>query len=117
SMKGVIGELDVDVAEEQAASSEDDGDSVAEGPVDGGAGEGKLFVTSPATGKILVMGKDFKKIAELQTDGTPGGMTFSNGRLFIADQTKNRILIVNPEANKFDGQIDLLPGSSPRGVT
>lgn len=117
SMKGVIGELDIDVAEEQAASSEDDGDSVAESPAETSSTDGKIFVTSPATGKILILDKDFKKIAELQTDGTPGGMAVTNGRLFIADQTKNRVLIVNPEANKFDGQIDLQPGSSPKGVT
>lgn len=117
SMKCVIGELDIDVASEQAASSEDDGDSFAESPADVSSGDGKIFVTSPATGKILILDKDFKKVAELQTDGTPGGMTIANGRLFIADQTKNRVLIVNPVANKFDGQIDLPPGSSPRGVT
>ncbi|MBZ0187313.1 MAG: beta-propeller fold lactonase family protein [Candidatus Obscuribacterales bacterium] len=119
SLKSVIGDLDVEVVDKQADSEEDQDEfmnsSASETPVI--SINGNIFITSPATGKIIILDKDFNKLSELQTDGTPGGMAVCNDRLFIADQSKNRILIIDPATSKFDGQIDLLASSSPKGVT
>lgn len=77
---------------------------------------GMIAVTSPATGKISLIGDQMEKIAELPTDGTPGGMASVNGKIFVADQSKHRILIIDPIRKEFVGQIDLPPGSSPKGL-
>lgn len=77
---------------------------------------GLIAVTSPATGKISLMGDQLEKIAELPTDGTPGGMACANGKIFVADQSKHRILVIDPIRKEFVGQIDLPPGSSPKGL-
>jgi|AGTN01.2.fsa_nt_gi 40-residue YVTN family beta-propeller repeat len=77
---------------------------------------GLIAVTSPATGKISLMGDQMEKIAELPTDGTPGGMACANGKIFVADQSKHRILIIDPIRKEFIGQIDLPAGSSPKGL-
>lgn len=77
---------------------------------------GLIAVTSPATGKISLIGDQMEKIAELPTDGTPGGMACVNGKIFVADQSKHRILIIDPIRKEFVGQIDLPPGSSPKGL-
>lgn len=78
--------------------------------------EGVVAVTSPQTGKIALLSSSMNKLGELPTDGTPGGMATAGGKLFIADQTKNRILIVDPQKREFAGQIDFPPGSSPKDV-
>jgi YVTN family beta-propeller protein len=78
--------------------------------------EGIVAVTSPQTGKIAMLGNGLNKLVELPTDGTPGGMAIANKKLFIADQTKNRVLIVDPQTREFAGQIDFPPGSSPKDV-
>jgi len=78
--------------------------------------DGLVAVTSPQTGKIALLSSSMNKLGELPTDGTPGGMATAGGKLFIADQTKNRILIVDPQKREFAGQIDFPPGSSPKDV-
>ena len=60
--------------------------------------------------------RSFSKIVEFPTEGTPASMTFVDGKLYIADQSKNRVLLLDPVARKFLGQIDLPPGSAPRGI-
>jgi DNA-binding beta-propeller fold protein YncE len=58
----------------------------------------------------------FKKIAEFPTEGTPGGMAYADGKLYIADQSKNRILKLDPLRKQFIGQMDLPAHSAPKGV-
>ncbi len=78
---------------------------------------GIIAVTSPQTGKITLLGSAaLEKQIELPTDGTPGGMATAGGKLYIADQTKHRVLIVDPVKREFIGQIDFLPGSGPKDV-
>lgn len=84
--------------------------------VDSSPSVGLVAATSPSTGKIVLLGAAFKKVAELPTDGTPGGMAQIGKKLFIADQSKDRILIVDTEKGEFAGQIDLPKGCSPRDV-
>ncbi len=81
------------------------------------SGPGNIFVTSVNSGKItLLSGKDMSKIVEFPTEGTPGDMAFANRRLYICDQTKNRVLILDPERKQFLGQIDLPYRSAPKGI-
>lgn len=78
---------------------------------------GIVAVTSPQTGKISLLGSAaLDKLIDLPTDGTPGGMATAGGKLYIADQTKHRVLIVDPIKREFIGQIDFPPGSGPKDV-
>lgn len=76
-----------------------------------------IFVTSPRAGKITLLDENsYAKLAEFPTEGTPGGLAFANGRLYIADQSKNRILKIDPIRRQFVGQIDLPEHSAPKGL-
>jgi YVTN family beta-propeller protein len=81
------------------------------------AGAGNLFVTSLNSGVIYMLDeRDLAKTAEFPTEGTPGDMAYSKGRLYICDQTKNRILILDADQRQFLGQIDLPYRSAPKGI-
>ena len=81
------------------------------------SGPGNVFLTSVNSGNITLLdGKDMSKVAEFPTEGTPGDMAFANGRLYICDQTKNRVLILDPERKQFLGQIDMPYRSAPKGI-
>ncbi len=78
---------------------------------------GGIFLTSRNSGIItLVDEKTWKKICEFPTEGTPAGMAYVNGRIYIADQSRSRILILDPIGKRFVGQIDLLPKAAPKAV-
>ncbi|MBI2810855.1 MAG: beta-propeller fold lactonase family protein [Candidatus Melainabacteria bacterium] len=80
-------------------------------------GHGAVFVCSPGTGKITMLDdKTLEKLTEFPTEGTPAGMCVAEGRLYIADQGKSRILILDPKKRQFLGQIDLTPKSAPKGL-
>lgn len=80
-------------------------------------GSGSVFLTSITAGSITMLdGKTLNKIAEFPTEGTPCGMELVNGQLYIVDQAKNRILLLDPVARKFAGQIDLAPKSAPKSI-
>jgi YVTN family beta-propeller protein len=80
-------------------------------------GNGSVFLTSVTAGSITMLdGKSLNKIAEFPTEGTPCGMELVNGQLYIVDQAKNRILILDPAGRKFAGQIDLNVKSAPKGI-
>lgn len=126
--KAVKGELDIDIIATASGSSHTTNQE-KETPVETETSpevnpeeteqisqNGTIFLTSPQTGKIIILDKHCDKKSELQTDGTPAGMTFSNHKIYICDQSKNRILVVDPETDKFDTQINLEPGSSPKGL-
>ena len=80
-------------------------------------GHGSLFLTSITTGSITMLdGKTFNKLAEFPTEGTPCSMELVNGRLYIADEAKSRLLMLDPASRKFAGQIDLQPHAAPKGI-
>lgn len=80
-------------------------------------GDGTIFLTSISAGSITMLdGKTLNKIAEFPTEGTPCSMEFANGLIYVADEAKNRILIVDPVARKFKGQIDLPGHCAPHGI-
>jgi YVTN family beta-propeller protein len=80
-------------------------------------GSGSVFLTSITAGSITMLdGKSLAKVAEFPTEGTPCGMELVNGQLYIVDQAKSRILILDPAGRKFAGQIDLLAKSAPKSI-
>jgi len=79
--------------------------------------KGNIFVTSPSSGTItLVSGESMTKIAEVPTEGTPAGMALAGEHLYIADQSKNRIMILDVKERNFMGQIDLPDKSRPKSI-
>ncbi len=80
-------------------------------------GAGTIFLTSVTAGAITMLdGKNFNKLAEFPTEGTPCSMEFTGNKLFIADEGKNRVLILDPVGRKFLGQIDLAARTAPKGI-
>lgn len=81
------------------------------------SGFGSIFVTSPSSGTItLVSEQTMEKIAEVPTEGTPAGMALAGEHLYIADQSKNRLMILDVKERNFLGQIDLPDKSRPKSV-
>jgi YVTN family beta-propeller protein len=80
-------------------------------------GSGSVFLTSITAGSITMLdGKSLNKVAEFPTEGTPCSMELVNGQLYVVDQAKNRVLILDPAGRKFAGQIDLAAKSAPKGI-
>lgn len=79
--------------------------------------EACLLITSPSTGKISLLSfPDLAKIIEFSTEGTPSGIAFANGKVYIADQSKCRILKLDPYRRIILGQITLPKRSTPKDV-
>lgn len=80
-------------------------------------GNGTVFLTSITAGSITMLdGKTLAKIAEFPTEGTPCSIELVGNHVYITDQGKSRILIVDPVARKFKGQIDLPAHCAPKGI-
>jgi len=80
-------------------------------------GSGSVFLTSTTQGCITMLdGKTLNKIAEFPTEGTPCSMEILPEHLYIADQAKDRVLILDPFGRKFASQIDLTTRSAPKGI-
>lgn len=78
---------------------------------------GMLFLTSLASGNITIIDEhSLNKLADFPTEGTPCSMAWHKGLLYITDQAKHRILLLDPIRKQFLGQIDLPPKSAPKGV-
>ena len=80
-------------------------------------GAGTVFLSSITAGSITMLdGKTLNKIAEFPTEGTPCSMELTGDKLYIADQAKSRVLILDPIKRKFAGQIDLPGKTGPKGI-
>lgn len=118
SMKSIAGELQIPLAEDVALMKP----QFASGPKpslqEDYKGPGTFALLSFKDGSItLVDALNFSKIAEFPTEGTPSDMAFVGGRLYIPDQAKNRVLMLDPGTRKFLGQIELAAGTRPKGIT
>lgn len=79
--------------------------------------DGVIFVTSLGSGTISLLDEmSLNNEMDFPTEGTPGPMVEIDGKLYIADATKNRILILDPERKSFTGQIELPANSHPKGL-
>jgi YVTN family beta-propeller protein len=78
---------------------------------------GAVFITSPSLGKITLLDdRTLEKICEFPTEGTPDSITCAGNKIYITDQSKNRVLILDPMKRQFIGQIDLPAKTSPKGI-
>ncbi len=115
SLRGLAQELSVSVADDAVVLSPEFGKKQAKKTRY--SGKGVIFLTSVSAGTITIIDTEkLTKVAEFPTEGTPCSMDYVDGKLYIADQTKNRILILDPDLHRFIGQIDLPPGSAPKGL-
>jgi YVTN family beta-propeller protein len=113
SLKSLAGELDISII-----------DDVRPNPAPRKQAEqpkapvhGAISVSSPSTGKITLLNDTtLEKIADFQTEGTPCGMAYAAGKIYIADVSKNRVLKLDPKRKQFIGQINLPGHSAPKGV-
>jgi len=122
-MKPLAGELSITILPEavpkpkSVATNAGDANATGKGKVGESTAHGAVFVSSPGSGKITMLDdKTLDKLTEFPTEGTPAGMTVAEGRLYIADQGKSRILVLDPRKRQFLGQIDLTPKSAPKGL-
>lgn len=76
----------------------------------------KIFLASPASGKIFILNGKFEKSSEVVTDGTPAGLVYFQDKLIVADQSKSLVIVYNPKTMKWDTFIEFPMGSSPRGI-
>ena len=117
SLKAILGELNVPQVDDATLAKPDYGQKKTENAQNQYSGAGTFALISIKDGTIiLVDAKTFNKLAEFPTEGTPWGMTFFKGRLYITDQAKNRILLLDPVGRKFLGQYDLPPLTKPKGI-
>lgn len=118
SMKGMMGELTIPLVEDVALMKPSFGPKLgkpAQAPDHKGAGTFALVSIKDGT-IVLMDAKSFSKLAEFPTEGTPSSMTYVDGTLYIADQAKSRILLLDPVGRRFLGQIDLPPNTAPKGI-
>lgn len=117
SMKSLVGDLDIALMDDGAIAKPEFGQKRQLSSKQDYHGAGTFAFTSVRKGSIiLVDGKSFNKLAEFPTEGTPCSMDFIDGRIYVADQAKSRILLLDPIKRKFLGQIDLTPLSAPKGI-
>lgn len=116
SLKAAAGELALQFVNDQSLAHPDFGRpvSVRKETADP---DGYFFLTCLKTGKIaMIDARKLEKLLDFPTEGTPSSMAFASGRLYITDQAKNRVLVLDPEARRFLGQIDLPRGAAPKGI-
>ena len=78
---------------------------------------GWILVTSPATGKISLFSfPELSKVMEFPMEGTPSGIAFALNKVYISDQSKGRVLKLDPYHKCFLGQIDLPKRCGPKDV-
>ncbi len=111
-MKSIRGDVSVSIIDDLSIAKQA---KVEETPVP--TGDGVVIATSPSCGKLALLdGKTFKKIDEFPTEGTPVVSLYFGGLVYVADQTKNRILQFDPNKRSFLGQIDMPTKCAPKGV-
>ncbi len=117
SFKLMVGDTAVQTANDASIASPDFGHIVKEHVSRGNLGPGSFALTSLGTGIITLLdGLTLTKTADFPTEGTPCSMAWAEGLLYITDQAKNRVLMLDAVKRQFLGQIDLAAHSAPRGI-
>lgn len=115
--KPILGDLAITVSKEKSPIIYDHGKTTGDSGKPAHKIVGGIFLTSPSSGAIsLIDEQTLKKTVDFPTEGTPTGMALVGSRIYIADQSKNRVLMLDPTARQFLGQIDLPPKSAPKDV-
>lgn len=116
SLKPFVGDLQINTVDDIALMKPEFG-QIKKEPAGHYQGPGTVMLTSINTGAItLLNGNTLAKIAEFPTEGTPCSMHYQHGILYIADQGKHRVLMLDVSKRRFLGQIDLVPNSAPKGI-
>lgn len=76
----------------------------------------KLYLASPKSGKIYVLSKNFDKLSEVATDGTPACLVWFKDKLYVADQSKSMVVVYEPNTMKWDTFIEFPVGASVRSL-
>jgi YVTN family beta-propeller protein len=115
SLKTIIGDTPITTVNDATVASAEFGTPPKKPAAK--AGPGYFFLTSLNSGTItMVEEKTLNKVSDFPTEGTPCSMVAAGGKIYISDQAKNRILILDPVAKQFLGQIDLPYRSAPKGI-
>lgn len=110
NLKALVGDVNVPIAETKPEAA----DGTAQDEI---ARSGIVLAISPAMGKVALLDEsDLTKITEFPTEGTPCGVATGDGLAYIADQTKQRVLILDPKKRQFLGQMDLPAQCAPKGI-
>ncbi len=117
SFKPLIGDVAIQTVSDATIASPEFGRSVGLPGAGHAANSGSVFLTSLATGTITLLDdQTLSKMADFHTEGTPCSMAWAANRLYITDQAKNRVLILDPVRRQILGQIDLPAHSAPKGI-
>jgi YVTN family beta-propeller protein len=117
SLKFLLGDVNVPVVDDEVINKADFGREERTAQKLEENGPGHVLLTSISSGSIdLLDGKDLGKVMNFPTEGTPSGMVYVDGKVYIADQAKDRVLILDPTSKQFLGQIDLAPHSHPKSL-
>jgi YVTN family beta-propeller protein len=117
SLRPIVGDLPITLAEDALVKSAEEGAQHPKKLTKVLNSGGSILVLSPNTGKISMLdAKTLGKVTEFSTEGTPSGFAFAEGKVYIADQSKNRILKLDPKSRQFVGQIDLPLHSAAKGI-
>lgn len=114
--KEVVGDLQIKLMDEGEISKLE-----AEKPVAHHAqtpsGHGVYVVNSLHSGTLVLLDEHkLNKLTEFPTEGTLSQMIAIGNNLYVSDQAKARVLILDPSKREFVGQIDLEPKSAPKGL-
>lgn len=78
---------------------------------------GVYVVNSLHSGTLILLDdRKLNKLTEFPTEGTLSQMVAIGNHLYVSDQAKARVLILDPAKREFVGQIDLEPKSAPKGI-
>jgi YVTN family beta-propeller protein len=129
ALKSLIGQLAIPLADEpgtdqgkgkdasEIASAEPGRTEALAKHKHGDTTDGVVFFTSPKLGQITVLDlHTLTKETDFMTDGTPTGMVTGNGKVYISDQSKSRIIILDLNKRQITGSIPLAPKSAPKGL-
>lgn len=117
SLKSLLIDQSIPVQGDATISSSTFGSTPRVGKSGTKADHGVLFLTSLNTGTItMVDEQSLNKMVDFPTEGTPCSLAWAAGRLYITDQAKHRILLLDPAHKEFLGQIDLPARSAPKGL-
>lgn len=78
---------------------------------------GVYVVNSLHSGTLILLDdRKLNKLTEFPTEGTLSQMVAIGNNLYVSDQAKARVLILDTSKREFVGQIDLEPKSAPKGI-
>ena len=81
--------------------------------------KGVLYLTSPDTGKVVYLNlSDLSVINQIQTQGTPWGITFdkTNNLFFVTDLAKSQIYKLKPLESSIQESLELPAMSNPADI-